>query len=235
MKKWMALPSLFLSLAVWQASAEERRNDAAAKTTIPDSGMGATTVGQRIVLLRDPKNGLQTWKSDIFKSSEDSVMAIADNGATVALTIQNSDSNNPTFTWSYVNSSAGQIQILITRALKTPDAIDKRKTNCIPVVTVRNLTTHGMYRVVAEMEYLANNKVVSSGSSMFGPLDQGETQALTTDALYDANCGRISARMHIPFCKFSNGLDCKNRVVGSKFGAIPVKLGRSSLPGKAQR
>jgi len=235
MKQWMALPSLFLSLAVWQASAEERSYNTAAKETIPDTGIGATTTGQRIILFKDHRTGLQTWQSDIFKKPEDKVIAITDHGSTVALSILNPNSNHPVLTWSFVDRSKGQIQIVISRALMSQDALHKLQINCIPVVTARNLTTHGLFRIVAEFEYVKNTKVISTASSMLGPLDKGEKHDLTTDTLYDAHCGNIRARMYIPFCKLSNGLDCKNMVVGSAFGAIPVKMGRSPLSRKAKR
>ena len=135
---------------------------------------------------------------------------------------------------SYVNQSAGQIQMVISRALVTHDTRKNSQVNCVPVITARNLTTHGMFRIIAEFDYFENKKVISSTSSMLGPLDKGEAHDVPTDTLYDVDCGKIQARMYIPYCRLSNGLDCKNLVVGSAFGAIPVKMRRFHVSRKAK-
>ncbi|MBT6609270.1 MAG: hypothetical protein HOB37_12525 [Rhodospirillaceae bacterium] len=184
---------------------------------IPPSGIGATTVGQRIILFDD-----RSWKADDFYHRE-SVLAITDGGRTVALT-QTVDpkSEQQILSWEYTGSHEDKIQVLVSRALTVVHTKDTGQTNCVPIITARNLSGQSLFRIVAELQFVSAGKEVSATSVMIGPLDSGEGRNKTSSPLYDVACKNVTANLHVPFCKLSNGLDCRKLVIASKFSAIAL-------------
>ncbi|MEJ2610995.1 MAG: hypothetical protein P8179_13140 [Candidatus Thiodiazotropha sp.] len=186
---------------------------------IPPSGLGATTIGERVLLLSDG-----SWKIDNYYR-EDKVSAITDHGRTVSLTRKlDPNSQKPILIWEYSDQSTGPIQILVSRAIDTGKSIHSNTDNCIPVITARNLSKLSLFRVIAELSFQTSDGNIASTSVMLGPLDQGEEEEKVTSPIYVDKCQNLTAMLHIPYCYFSNGLDCTNTVETSRYGTIPVQL-----------
>lgn len=218
--------ALLLALALLTASQTppaHAQNAGASLTqteTVPQNGIGATMAGARIRLLPDG-----TWVEDAFAGSKTTI-AITDHGHTVDLSedpIPNSKEKKRT--WKPLGSGGGPIQIVVSRAINTAQSAHSTTDNCIPVVTVRNLTKIGVFRIVVELRFTdtrSPDRTTSSISMMVGDLDEGEQEDLVASPLLEPYCGGLEAEMHIPFCRFSNGVTCEHLVTGSRYGTIPI-------------
>lgn len=187
--------------------------------SVPPSGLGATTIGERIILY---SNG--TWKvNNYFR--EDKIPAITDHGRTISLTRKTDPSKqNPTLLWEYTDKSSGPIQILVSRAIDTGKSKHSTSDNCIPVITARNLSMLTLFRIIAELSFKTPDGSSSSTSVMLGPLDRGEEEEKVSSPIYVDNCQQLTATLHVAYCFFSNGLDCSKTVEASRFGTIPIQM-----------
>lgn len=187
--------------------------------TIPPSGMGATTSGQRVILLPDG-----TWKTDEHYSLEE-MTAVTDHGQTITLTRGvDPKTKDVTLQWSYSGLRGGPLQIAVSRAITTDRSAHSSTDNCIPVVSVRNLSQIGLFRILIELEFTAPDGSTSGANLMAGPLDEGEETDIVANALFLNGCKNLTAKLQIPYCKFDHGLDCRHAVTASRVGAIPVEL-----------
>lgn len=185
----------------------------------PSSGLGARTVGERVLLFQDG-----TWKVDQYYSA-DEVTAVSDHGRIVSLTRTiDPQTKEPVLKWEYSRGHGGPLQIIVSRAITTDRSLHSKNDNCIPVVTVRNLTNLGLFRIVAELSFEGSGDAHASTSVMAGPLDDGEQGDYLSSPLFIATCSGLTARLHVPFCQFENGLDCRDVVTASSFGTIPAVL-----------
>jgi hypothetical protein len=185
----------------------------------PSSGLGARTIGQRVLLFQDG-----TWKVDQYYSA-DAVTAVSDHGRIVSLTRTiDPQTKEPVLKWDYTTGHGGPLQIIVSRAITTDRSEHSKNDNCIPVVTVRNLTNLGLFRIVAELEFDGANDVHAATSVMAGPLDDGEQGDYLSSPLFLDSCSGLTAKLHVPFCQFDNGLDCRDVVTASAFGTIPAML-----------
>ncbi|UUX48463.1 hypothetical protein NUH88_13710 [Nisaea acidiphila] len=221
--------AVLLTLAAGQVSAQSRSNPPAKSRTtevfkdeaFPSSGLGATTLGERVLLLPDG-----TWKVDDYYAA-DEVTAVTDHGRTVVLTRKTDPaSKDSVLQWEYTRGHGGPIQIVVSRAITTDRSQHSKNDNCIPVLTVRNLTSLGLFRIVAELQFTGPNNVKAATSIMAGPLDDGEQGDFLSGPLFLDSCDSLTAELHIPFCQFENGLDCSSVVAASAYGTIPTVVGK---------
>ncbi|WP_420402301.1 hypothetical protein [Nisaea sp.] len=219
-----AFPATAQTSGVTSASSSGNNSPAAAlfdhDEAFPSSGLGARTVGERVLLFSDG-----TWKVDQYYSA-DQVTAVSDHGRIVSLTRTiDPKTKEPVLRWNYARGHGGPLQIVVSRAITTDRSEHSKNDNCIPVITVRNLTNLGLFRIVAELQFDgAGEEVHASTSVMAGPLDDGEQGDYLSSPLFIDTCSGLTARLHIPFCQFENGLDCRDVVAASAFGTIPAVL-----------
>ncbi|WP_028466911.1 hypothetical protein [Nisaea denitrificans] len=187
---------------------------------IPPSGLGATTVGQRVILLPDG-----TWKIDQFYSA-DEVTAMSDHGRVITLSrTTDPATKHPVLRWKYARGHGGPLQIVVSRAITTDRSKHSTDDNCIPVLTIRNLTNLGLFRIIAEVEFTVKDGSGQSATSvMAGPLDDGEEGDYLASPLFLETCKNLEATVNIPYCTFENGLDCRDVVTATQFGTIPAKI-----------
>ena len=212
--------ALLLSALTHQAEAQALTPPLDEDETIPPSGIGATTVGERVILMPDG-----TWKIDQFYSA-DEVTALSDHGRTVMLsrTIDPA-TKHPVLRWKYARGHGGPLQIVVSRAITTDRSRHSTDDNCIPVLTIRNLTNLGLFRIIAEVEFTVKNGSGQSATSvMAGPLDDGEEGDYLASPLFLETCKDLEATVNIPYCTFDNGLDCRDVVTATQFGTIPAKI-----------
>jgi len=229
----LAILTLVLGFTVGPATAQTSGEGAAASAgnqpsarpvleddeAFPSSGLGARTIGQRVLLFSDG-----TWKINRYHVL-DKVTAISDHGRTVNLMrTLDPKTNEPILRWEYAEGHGGPLQIVVSRVITTDRSEHSKNDNCIPVITVRNLTNLGLYRIVAELEFGDATDIHASTSVMAGPLDEGEQGDYLSNPLILNSCLGLTARLHIPFCQFDNGLDCRDVVSASAFGSIPAVL-----------
>lgn len=218
---------VFLGLPAASVHAQSKGSpDAASRSqqvqrdeAFPSTGLGATTIGERVIILPDG-----TWKVDNYYQ-DDEVTAVSDHGRLVMLT-RTKDPQTGEFvrTWSYTTGHGGPLQVVVSRAITTDRSLHSKNDNCIPVITVRNLTSLGLFRLVAELEFTSANGKNSATSIMAGPLDDGEQGDFQSGPLFLETCTDLTAKLHIPYCKFENGVDCRTVVSASGFGTIPTAL-----------
>lgn len=196
------------------AQSLEERNEG-----FPSSGLGARTTGARVLLFED-----RTWKVDEY-SSVDEIAAVSDHGRTVRLT-RTIDPKTKELVreWEYTRGHGGPLQIVISRAITTDRSEHSKNDNCIPVITVRNLTNLGLFRIVAELQFEGAGDIHAATSIMAGPLADGEQGDYLSSPLIIDTCAGLTARLHVPFCQFENGINCRDVVTASSFGTIPTAL-----------
>lgn len=219
-RAFLVATAILLSVLAHQADAQTTAPPPDEGETIPPSGLGATTVGERVILL---PNG--TWKIDDFHNA-DKVTAISDHGRSVTLTRTiNPVTDQPELRWQYSRSRGGLLQIVISRAISTDRSGHSLIDNCIPVITVRNLTNLGVFRIVAEIEFTSKvDDGRSATSIMAGPLDDGEETDALASPLFLKSCDNLQATINVPYCAFENGLDCRNVITTTRFGTIPARM-----------
>ena len=189
---------------------------------LPPSGLGATTEGERVVLYND-----HTWKVDEYNRQHD-ITAVTDHGRTVILHRKiDPTTSRPYLSWRYSDRSGGPIEVLISRAIDTERSEHSKTDNCIPVVTVRNLTRLGVFRIIVELEFTAKDGSKASTSVMLGPLDDGDEGEKVASPLLVDQCRGLTAKLHVGHCAFSDGLDCTSTVRASHYGAIPLDMAKS--------
>lgn len=219
-RAFLVATAILLSALAHQADAQTSAPPIDEDETIPLSGLGATTVGERILLLPDG-----TWKIDQFYSA-DKVTAISDHGRTITL-IRTIDpaTDKPLLHWNYSQSHGGPLQIVISRAISTDRSGHSFTDNCIPVITIRNLTNLGIFRIVAEIEFTSQTDDSRSATSiMAGPLDDGEETDSLSSPLFLKSCTNLQATVSVPYCTFENGLDCRGVITTTRFGTIPARM-----------
>lgn len=211
---------LLLSALPQQADAQTSMPPLDKDETIPPSGLGATTVGERVLLLPDG-----TWKLDQFYSA-DEVTAMSDHGRVVKLTrTTDPTTKRPVLRWRYSKGHGGPLQIAVSRAITTDRSRHSKDDNCIPVITVRNLTNLGLFRIIAEVEFsVKDGGGQSAASIMAGPLDDGEEGDYLASPLFLETCKNLEATVNIPYCTFENGLDCRDVVTATRYGTIPATI-----------
>ena len=212
--------TVLLSSLPQQADAQSPIPPLDTEETIPPSGLGATTVGERVLLFPDG-----TWKIDRYYSA-DEVTAMSDHGRTVSLSRTiDPVTNQPALRRRYARGHGGPLQISISRAITTDRSGHSTDDNCIPVITIRNLTNLGLFRVVAGVQFTSKeNGSTSATSIMAGPLDDGEGGDYLAPPLFLKSCDNLEATVSISYCTFENGLDCRDIVTTTRFGAIPARM-----------
>lgn len=211
---WMILLSLAATRA-WAGPLDPPET----QEMLPPSGIGATTVGQRVILHPDG-----SWKEDKFKTDFE-VLAVSDHGRIINLEgIKDPKTGKFKFQWHYTNQIDGEIQILVSRAIDTSRSAHSKDDNCIPVIKARNLTRLPVSRVVAELEFISGSGHVSSSSVMLGPLATGEEKDEIGSPLFVKNCQGLTAKLHVPYCRLNNGIDCTRMVGASGYSSIPITL-----------
>lgn len=212
--------AVFLSAPAQQAGAQSVVTPIGEDETIPPSGLGAMTVGERVLLLPDG-----SWKIDEFYKA-DEVTAMSDHGRAVLLSrITDPTTKKPVLRWKYARGHGGPLQIVISRAITTDKSRHSTNDNCIPVITIRNLTNLGLFRIVAEVEFTPKDGSGQSATSvMAGPLDDGEEGDYLASPLFLKTCSDLKASVSVPYCTFENGLDCRDVVTATRFGTIPAEI-----------
>jgi hypothetical protein len=186
---------------------------------IPPSGLHATTTGDHVLIFQDG-----SWKKRQPLPGI-STTAITDHGRSIAL-MEKSDpaSGKIRREWRYTSPSQGMIQIVVSRAITTDRSTHSNRDNCIPVITARNLSDSTLFRVIAELEFQTKDSGHSAISVMLGPLDGGEEEEKVASPLFVPGCEYLSAKLHVPYCTLTNGLDCRMLITSSRYGTIPVEM-----------
>lgn len=212
--------AVLLSALAHQANAQTLPPPHGEDEAIPPSGLGATTVGERVLLLSDG-----SWKIDQFYSV-DEVTALSDHGRTVMLSRKTDPATkHPVLRWKYARGHGGPLQIVVSRAITTDKSGHSTNDNCIPVITIRNLTSLGLFRIIAEVEFTSRDGNGQSATSvMAGPLDEGEEGDYLASPLFLETCKNLEATVSVPYCTFDNGLDCSDVVTATRFGTIPAQI-----------
>ncbi|GAB6041499.1 hypothetical protein [Endothiovibrio diazotrophicus] len=185
---------------------------------IPPSGLHATTTGSHVLLFDDG-----SWKPRPNYPGA-STTAITDHGRTVELVEKADPAGRLRREWRFTSPSRGMIQVIVSRAITTDRSAHSNRDNCIPVITVRNLTDSSVFRLIAELEFKTEGSNGSAISVMLGPLDGGEEEEKVASPLFVPQCEYLSGTLHVPYCTYANGLDCRALVTTSRYGTIPLEM-----------
>lgn len=214
------LPATLLAFASLGSTAPPAAAQAAdSQMIIPDSGMGATTEGSRVILYSDG-----TWKVDEYVDTA-RITAVTDHGSTVELTQSQQSDGTQKKTWTLTGSGGGgPIQVVVTRAVTTNLSIHSDRDNCIPVVKVRNLTQVVLHRIVVEIDFTGPAGSHGGTSLMFGPLADGVEREEVSAPLFVPACKGLIGQARVPYCIFKDGVRCENVVIASERGVIPLSM-----------
>jgi hypothetical protein len=218
-----ALVALILAAAgtaVPAAVAQEdgaRAADTQAMGLIPPSGIGATTTGERVLLLPDG-----TWRRE--GQVIETVDAITDTGRQVELRQVTEADGDSRLTWDFIGAGGGPIQIVVTRALNTALSVHSKEDNCIPAVAARNLSSIRVNRVLVEIAFSDPEGNYSFTSLMMGPLDHGDAHEVVSPPLFFEACRGLTGTLTVPYCELDGGTRCDRLVVASDRGVIPLSM-----------
>ncbi|MBF0255217.1 MAG: hypothetical protein HQL47_01905 [Gammaproteobacteria bacterium] len=210
---------LFICLSLSLSSSIQAKTPVARNEAIPPSGLSAVTAGRQVLLFQDG-----SWSTPGPVAGQ-SIQAITAQGRGVSLIEKPGQKPGSTErTWKYSGSTHGMIQVVVSRAIATDRSPHSDTDNCIPTITLRNLSDFTLHRVIAELEFFSKDGNRSAASVMFGSLDNGEEQERVASPLLVPDCTHLSARLHVPYCVFSNGLDCSVLIKASPYGTISLEM-----------
>ena len=189
---------------------------------MPSSGLQAVVPGRRVILDRDG-----SWRH-LRTDNLDQAVALTDTGQMVELTIESDPDGEQLRTWRYLATGAGPLHIAVTRAVSTDKSLHSNRDNCIPVVSLRNLTKVRLFRIIIEIEFRDRSGKHGGTSLMAGPLEDGEQQEMVSSPLFLPGCDSLVGELHVPYCTFRDGTDCAHLVTASAIGSVPLTLSRST-------
>ena len=186
------------------------------------TGLQAVVPGRRVILEQDG-----SWRH-LRTDNLDQAVALTDTGQMVELTIDPNADGTHRRTWRYLATGAGPLHVAVTRAVATDKSLHSNRDNCIPVVTLRNLTKVRLFRIIIEIEFRDTNGKRGGTSLMAGPLEDGEQQEIVSAPLFLPGCDSLVGELHVPYCTFRDGTDCAHLVAASAIGSVPLTLSRST-------
>ena len=207
-------------VALAQTAADTHDPDG--RMVVPKSGLEATIRGEHIILNQDG-----TWKHETDRNP-DRAMGMTADGHMVELTITREDDGTQKKEWKYLGTGGGPLQVAITRAVTTDQSIHSDRDNCIPVITIRNLTKVTLHRILLDIEFVSADDSHGGTSLMMGPLDDGDQQEYVSPPLFVPGCKGLTATLRVPYCTFRDGARCENVVIASAWGVVPLTLKRES-------
>lgn len=187
------------------------------RTMLNPSGLEATIVDREVLLFEDGG-----WSIDVG-DGELEALAVTRDGRRVELNVAtDTETGERTRSWHFVDSHIGILQVVISRAISTQGLAEPNEWSCLPQVTVRNLTNLDVHRIVVELQITSREATPFGTSMLFQTLKHGDARETNMQSLEGSGCQGLTATLHVPYCEFTNGLDCSAAVQASAFGLIPL-------------
>ncbi len=120
----------------------------------------------------------------------------------------------------------GFIQVVVARALDIPG---RNGGTCMPVVSARNLTGISINHIIVEIAYSGAAGERAYSSTVHKDMDRNEFDDRLVEPLPMRSCAGAVGIVRIPLCTLKTGVDCRNLIVASDHGSIPLKM--HALPG----
>lgn len=193
------------------------------RTMLNPSGLEATVVDREVLLFEDG-----SWSIDIG-DGDMKAQAVTRDGRRVELNSAiDVETGERVSNWNFVDRHSGMLQVVISRAISTQGLVAPNEWSCLPQITVRNLTDLDVYGLVVELQITSMDASPFGTSMLLRTLKHGEARESNMQSLEGSGCQGLTATLHVPYCEFTNGVDCSGAVQASAFGLIPLHYQQES-------